>query len=776
MKARLFALIVLFLLALPLVAAGARQQETIVFWYGATQDERVAYERMVAQFERENPDIKVNAMLVPMSYIERKLILSVAGGVPPDVVRFYAHLGGELMSRGGLEPLDELVKRDKFDVQDFYKVGLTQNTYRGRLYGIPWILSPNALFYNKAAFREAGLDPNKPPRTWAELESYAMKLTKRNANGILTRVGYADFTYNPNNFAMYTWQMGGKLLTPDDRAPAFDSPEGRIALRWMKGFIEKEAGSVRKLQVFTGGFKGATQDPFGLGAVAMRVDSPFKIPDLKKYFPDLDYGVAQMPYKKQPASEVVGNSLVIPRGSKHREAAWRFVRFASSFEQMSNICKAAGRIPARVSAARSSRFYSDPRLRVFIDQIPSGHSVPVAPGWREVADKLTRSIELALKGQQTVDAALNDAATASTSILGRANEDMSRFPVLSWSKVGTVAVVVLIAAIAWAVAFVRKQTSHSSLERKDAKLFYLFAAPWIIGFVVFTFGAVAASLVISFCKWDTLSPAHFVGLRNYADLFTADARFYKALGVTLYYAIFSIPLAIVGGLGVSVLLNQKVRGIRVFRTVYYLPVVISGVATSVLWLYIFNPSNGILNRFLTLNILPWFTDGRLTWNPIWANPPAWLLDPKWALPAFIIMGFWGVGGAMVVYLAALQGVPEDLYEAAKLDGAGPWKQFRHVTLPLLTPAIFYQLVVGTMYALQMFTQAYIMSTMTGTSGGPEDSLLFYALYLFKNAFEFMKMGYASAMAWILFVIVLIITTIHLKSAKRWVYYEGVKEQ
>ena len=223
MKARLIALITVLALALAMTA-GAKRQETIVFWYGATQDEKAAYERMVAQFERENPDIRVNAMLVPMSYIERKLILSVAGGVPPDVVRFYAHLGGELMSRGGLEPLDDFVKKYKFDVQDFYKVGLTQNTYRGRLYGIPWILSPYALFYNKAAFREAGLDPNKPPRTWAELESYAMKLTKRGKNGLLTRVGYADFLYNPNNFALYTWQTSGDLLTPDGRAPRSTAP------------------------------------------------------------------------------------------------------------------------------------------------------------------------------------------------------------------------------------------------------------------------------------------------------------------------------------------------------------------------------------------------------------------------------------------------------------------------------------------------------------------------------------------------------------------------
>lgn len=771
MKTRAYLLIITILLFALSVTAFAGDKETIVFWYGATQEEQVAYKQMIAEFEKKNPGIEVNAMLIPQKYVERKLILSISGGVPPDVVRFYAHLGGELMSRGALERMDDLARRDKLDLQDFYPVGIKQNTYQGRLYGMPWVLSPNALFYNKQAFREAGLDPNKPPKTWAELEKYAMKLTKRDAKGNLTSLGFADFLYNPNNFALYTWQTGGDLISANGLRATFNGPEGKQALEWMKSFLAKEVGSVTDLQTFAANFKGSAQDPFGQGLLAMRIDSPFRIPELKKYFPNLDYGITMIPYDKVPASEVVGNSLVIPRGSRHREAAWKFVKFASSSEQMQNLCRVSGRIPARISAARSPEYYNNPRLRPFIDQIPHGHSVPVVAGWQEVSRDLATNIENALKGNVSTDKALDIAAKNTQTILARANEDMRPFPVVPWKAIGIVAFVALLIGCTVTWGYVKRKTGHSRREFHEAKQFYLFAAPWIIGFLVFTFGATAASLVISFSKWDTLAPAHFIGLRNYKELFTADPLFYKSLMVTFYYAVFSIPVALVGGLAVSVLMNQKVFGIRLFRTVYYLPAVISGVATAILWQFIFNPTSGLLNQFLSLNVIPWVADGKFTWISIWGGQHGWFLDPVLAMPAFIIMGFWSVGGAMVIYLAALQGVPESLYEAAKIDGAGPWKSFRNVTLPLLTPAIFYQLVVGTMYSLQMFMQPYIM-----TDGNPENATLFYALYLFRNAFEMMKMGYASAMAWILFIVVLGVTLIHFKLASRWVYYEGAEDK
>ena len=540
----------------------------------------------------------------------------------------------------------------------------------------------------------------------------------------------------------------------------------------MKRFLEREIGSVRELQTFSANFRGATQDPFGLGMVAMRIDSPFRIPDLKRYFPELDYGVTTVPYSNKPACEVVGNSLIIPRGSRHREAAWKFINFASSREQLINVCKPAGRIPARISAAKSPDYYGSPTLRPFIDQIPNGRSVPIVPGWQKSAEQLAQQLGDALEGRVDTESALAKSAETMERTLSAANEDLSKMPEVPWKAMGLVAILALVIAKLSILRYVRRQTAHSRAERQEAVSFYLFLAPWIVGFVVLTLGAASASLVISFSKWDAISTAHFVGTRNYWELFTIDPRFVKSIYVTAYYAVFSIPLSIVLGLGVSVLMNQKVLGIRLFRTIYYLPAILSGVATSILWQWLFNPTTGLINQALMLHIRPAIVNGALAWQPLVTNPPGWLLDEQWAMPAFIIMGLWGIGGAMIVYLAALQGIPEETYEAARIDGAGPWKSFLHVTLPLMTPAIFYQLVVGTIYSLQMFTQAYIMMN---AGGGPRDATLFYGLYLFKNTFEWMNMGYGAAMAWMMFAAVLVITLVHFKLASRWVYYEGEKQ-
>ncbi len=769
-------------LALLLLAGLAQQvsaKERVVFWYGATQREQDAYKALIVDFNRAHPDIVVEGMLVPQSYVERKLILSVAGGVPPDVVRFYAHLGGEMMSRGGLEPIDDLAQRDKLDMSDFYPVGIEQNTYNGHLYGVPWILSPNALFYNKKLFKEAGLDPSKPPKTWAELQDYAMRLTRRTPDGKIERVGFANFLNNPPDFNMYLWQQGGQPLSADKKRIAFDSPEGVAALTWMRDFLIREVGptgakvsseqaaaqATQNIQVFNSSYVGATQDAFGLEKVAMRIESPFRIPDLEKYFPDLDYAIAPTPWDRVRAVEVVGNALVIPRGSKHREAAWEFIKFASSPQQMLRICSAAGRIPARKSAATSPAFYNNKLVRPFVDQIAFGRTTPVAPGYREASDQLARQIEAVFKGKTTPEAGLRIAATNGQSILNVANEDVNKLTPVPWTALGVGAGLLLLGLIGGGTWYVLRQTRGHKTARKQAITFYLFLSPWLIGFIVLTFGSTLASLVFSFSRWDVINTARFVGLRNFGELFLNDPRFIKALANTLYYAAFSIPLAMIGGLAISVLMNQKLRGITVFRAVYYLPVVTSGVATAILWQWIFNPSSGIFPRILTglgIDKLPTLWGGA----PI---PPGWLLDPNWSKPAFIIMGLWGVGGSIMIYLAGLNGISEELYEAAKIDGCTPWQKFRNVTLPLLTPTIFYQLIIGTMAAFQFFTPAYIM---TGGTGGPDDSTMFYSLYLFKNAFEWMKMGYASALAWILFAIVLVVTLVQFKVSGKWVYYEG----
>jgi len=289
-------------------------------------------------------------------------------------------------------------------------------------------------------------------------------------------------------------------------------------------------------------------------------------------------------------------------------------------------------------------------------------------------------------------------------------------------------------------------------RRRNLRNGLLFVSPWLAGFLCFTLFPFVASLYFSFCDYDILSPPRWVGLANYRELVTDDPYFVKALYNTFYYTAFSVPLGILFGVGIALLLNMKVVGVPVYRTLYYLPSIVPVVATSVLWMWLLNPQYGLINSLLGKLGLP---------------EPGWISDPLWSKPSLILMAMWAVGGSIVIYLAGLQGIPVELYEAAELDGAGPWQRTRAVTLPLLSPVIFFNLVMGLIGALQVFTQAYVM-----TQGGPVDSTLFYSVYLFRRAFTYLDMGYASAMAWLLFVVIMALTVFTFRSAARWVHYAG----
>ncbi len=289
-------------------------------------------------------------------------------------------------------------------------------------------------------------------------------------------------------------------------------------------------------------------------------------------------------------------------------------------------------------------------------------------------------------------------------------------------------------------------------SRHEAMWGWIFISPWVLGFLAFTLGPMLYSLWLSFQKYD-LSSGEFVAAENYRRLLQDDPLFWKSLGNTFKYALLAVPLGVLGSLAAAMLLNSGIRGQRVFRTLFYLPSMVPAVASALLWLWILNPENGILNVAL---------------EKVGVKGPGWLQDEKWALPSIVLMSLWGIGGArMVIFLAGLQGVPESYYEAATLDGAGPWRRFLAITWPLLSPVTFFNAVMGLIGAMGVFTQAYIM-----TGGGPNNSTLFYALYLFRNAFEYFKLGKASAMAWLMFLILLVLTLLQFRAAKRWVHYEG----
>jgi multiple sugar transport system permease protein len=292
-----------------------------------------------------------------------------------------------------------------------------------------------------------------------------------------------------------------------------------------------------------------------------------------------------------------------------------------------------------------------------------------------------------------------------------------------------------------------------TLAGKRTLVGYLFISPFILGFLFWFLAPASTAVWLTFTDWNMISPPKFVGLENIRMLFR-DTLFLQALKVTTNYTIISVPLGLVMSFLLALLMNTKVRGISFFRTVYYLPSIVPAVANAVLWVWILNTEFGLLNVLLRSVGLPKIR---------------WLQEPQWAMPALILMSLWGLGGSMVIYLAGLQGIPETYYEAAEIDGAGRWAKLVHVTIPLMSPVIFFNLVMGVIGSFQVFTAGYLV-----TNGGPQNATLFYVLYLYRNGFQYLNMGYAATLAWVLFFIILALTLLIFKYIGSAVYYEEAR--
>lgn len=293
-----------------------------------------------------------------------------------------------------------------------------------------------------------------------------------------------------------------------------------------------------------------------------------------------------------------------------------------------------------------------------------------------------------------------------------------------------------------------------SLRRQEAIQGLLLVSPWIVGLVIFIIGPIIASFYLSFTDYNVLKPPVFVGIKNYVTAFTSDRLFPIAIERTVYYVVLTVPAVILGSLGLALLLNRGVPGTNLFRTMFFMPSLIPVVASAVLWVWIFQPQVGMLNYLLGL---------------VGIHGPAWLGDPSTALPSLSMITLWGsVGGTtMIIFLAGLQGVPQEMYDAAAIDGAGNWRKFLNVTLPLISPTMLFNLVLGIIGAFQVFSITYV-----ATTGGPAYATWFYVYYLYQQGFNFYHMGYASAMAWIFLVIVLCFTFLQVRWSQNWVYYEG----
>lgn len=297
----------------------------------------------------------------------------------------------------------------------------------------------------------------------------------------------------------------------------------------------------------------------------------------------------------------------------------------------------------------------------------------------------------------------------------------------------------------------KRRWPRFGMERREELSFYLLISPWIIGFIAFIAGPMFSSLYFSFTDWDLFQPPKWIGISNYQSMFLKDPLFWYSLKVTLLYTAGTVLLGTTAAMFLAMFLNQPIRGVKLYRAIFFLPTIVSGITVAHLWRIVLQSKFGFLNMGLKF---------------FGIQGPGWLADPNWALISLILISLWSIGGGAIIFLAGLQGIPKELYEAAEIDGAGRWASFWKITLPMLSPVIFFSLIINTIESFQVFTLALVL-----TKGGPANATKVFALYLYQNAFQFFKMGYASAMAWILLIIMLAITIVQFKVAPRWVYYE-----
>lgn len=765
---------------------------------------------VIREFERRNPDIDVRILSMGAGQMDpQKLMTSIVGNVAPDVINQDRFTISDWASRGAFLPLDDLIARDKDTdpltprPEQYYEAPWREATYDGRVYAIPTSADNRILYWNRGLFREKaaelrakGLDPERAPRTWSELLAYNDVLTVRDASGKLVRAGFIPNFGNAWLY-MYAFQNNAYFMSPDGRKCTMNTPEAVEALEFMmEGY--RRLGGYEATAAFQSGFQGNENDPFITGKVAMKIDGDWILNGLARYGPQLDLGAAPPPvpddrfYKRgRFANEkdtfvtwFGGFSYAVPRGARNVEDAWRFIKFATStegrmidFSAQREWERRRGRqfIP-RLMGSREANLVAFERfkpadkkfadaLAMHIEMGNYGRTRPATFVGQALWSQHVKAMDTALYGKSTPEKALADAQAAVQLDLD-AFFNRERYPVIDLAVPVRIGIGILVAAfIGFIVWFSRLKLGR--IARSEATWAYIFIAPWIIGFFLLTAGPMLASLFFSFTQWDVLNEARFVGLKNYEDMATVNREtVIKGLYNAGYLAIIGVPLGLFTGLAVALLLNTAVRGMRYYRTLFYMPAIVPGVASAVLWIWVLtpDPNRGLINAAWQGTITQWF--GMV--------PPNWLQSADWAKPALILQGLWGAGSGMVLWLAGLKGVPNTLYEAASLDGADDRKQFWSVTFPMLSPVVFFNTVMGFIGAMQEFDRQYIMRPDRNGPVGPDDSMLTPVFDLFRNGFAFFKMGYASSLAWMIFGIILILTYFQFKIAPRWVHYEADK--
>ena len=746
----------LFLVCLGKKSLAKKEEETITVWAMGAEGMKIA--QMARKFEQANPGIRVITQAIPWEAAHEKLITSVVGEIPPDVSQLGTTWMAEFQAMGALVPLNEFISRSEVINQDkFFLSSWETNLINGRVYGIPWYVDTRVIFYRKDLLKEAGFD--HPPRTWEELERIGKALVKdRDGDGKIDQYGMALPVKDWNILSMFIWENGGNILTPDNSKSDVESEATREAFEFYHRLFQEnivptaEAVDVDLFHAFRTGF------------YPIFISGPWMIElvrnELGKEY-EGRWDVAMMPKKRFPTSFVGGCNLVVFKGSKHKQAAWKFIEFMSQPEIQVEWYKIIADLPAVKSAWQDPFFNDKPMVRVFGEQLNYTKSPPNIPEWEQIADAMQRRMEELILDKMNLFQTLGTLTKDINEILEKKERIASKGKF--FLSIGAILVFI------WGLAFLWKRYHRKVKEievPEDGRISgvkriisslrkyhvpYLFIIPSLTILFVFLFLPVVVSFITSLTDWDIYGLANwkkisFVGFENYQTLLR-DKIFWKSLFNTFYFVIVGVPFAISLALLMAIVLNEEfIRFKSFFRTSYFAPVVTTLVAVAVVWRWLYNPDYGLINWVLQTVGLP---------------PQNWLGDTKLAMPSLIVMAAWkNFGYNMVIFLAGLQAIPDTLYDAAKVDGASYWQRFLYITLPGLRPTTFFVTVTTMIGFFQLFGEPYVM-----TKGGPLNSTISVVLHMYNQGFKFFRMGYASAIGYILFGIIVVFTILQIKLQK-----------
>lgn len=773
-------------LARPMREADARGDRTeIVLLHWGNREEAAVVQSLVESFERANPDIRIKRINASANYFP-KLQTMLASGDPPDVFYLNAYHLPKYVPQGVVMPVDELLERDAaagtlpFDPEDRIPepwAGFRFDGQRlgsGPLYGLPMSFTPMGFYYNENLFRASGVPLPTSDWTWDDFEHAARAVAE--ATGARTAVDLRGAQL----LRLMLWNEGADLTDPLFRtvAPA-DDPSVRAVIERLSSW--RDAPSVFRLFGAAEESVETSAGMFQAGAAAMQGPvGRWMVPNYRE-IESFEWGWAPLPRGSAPPRNMLYVlAFCIARDTEHPEAAWRVAKHFASPEGQEINSSLGLALPTLESLAHNRPSGNEHRLprndQVFFEAARGAAPMLFPTESRAAKAMQNAAFEMFSSGRASPERALARLQGELDAV--HRSRLAGDFPPMPWRPVAAaLGAGAALAALAGAALWWRGRPGRLAGRREIAGL--LMASPWILGLLAFVAAPMVLSLLLSLSRWSgltTLAEARFVGLANYAEAFTNDARFTASLAATALYAALAVPAGQAAALGAALLMIRRLPGVHFFRAVWYLPTVLAGVAMAVLWWWVFDTDYGLMNAALApaAAALDAVCDALFgpppeTWGARWFAPPAWFGEDAqtYGVPAFAITSLWTIGGAMLIYIAGLAAIPSHLYEAARLDGAGPLRRFWNVTVPMLSPVILFNLIIAIIASFQIFTQAFVM-----TRGGPGDATLFYVLYVYFEAFESHNMGYASALAWLLLLVILALTAAVLRLSRRSVHYDG----